>query len=260
MKKRRGGCFSILVVLILLAGIGQLGGRKSTFTSPAAVRTPAAQSIAVIASPNPTPLPSATLRPTPIALDVKGTVNTSSPVPTTALQLTPNPSSTPTPAPTPRPTPTPVPTPTYRDLASGAKGEDVRELQERLVQLGYAIGSADGQYGGKTEAAVKAVQVLAGLRVTGTADEETQEVIWGRDAPTPQPKPTPTPKPTPRPTPEPEPEDEGTDYILNKNTGKFHYSWCSSVDQMKESNKIYFTGTSEQAQRKGYVPCKRCNP
>ncbi|MGJ4851419.1 peptidoglycan-binding protein [Bacillota bacterium Meth-B3] len=181
-------------------------------------------------------------------------------MPTTALQPTPNPSSKPTPTPTPRPTPTPVPTPTYSALAPGAKGDDVRDLQERLVELGYAIGSADGQYGGKTKAAVKAVQVLAGLRVTGTADEETQEVIWGRYAPTPQPKPTPTPRPTPRPTPEPEPVDEGTDYILNRNTRKFHYSWCSSVDQMKESNKIYFTGTSEQAQRKGYVPCKRCNP
>lgn len=50
------------------------------------------------------------------------------------------------------------------------------------------------------------------------------------------------------------------DYILNKNTDKFHYSWCHSVDQMKEKNKIYFTGTRSEVINKGYSPCKNCNP
>lgn len=49
-------------------------------------------------------------------------------------------------------------------------------------------------------------------------------------------------------------------YILNTNTKKFHYPDCSSVDDMKESNKIYFTGTRDEAVSQGYVPCKRCNP
>ena len=49
-------------------------------------------------------------------------------------------------------------------------------------------------------------------------------------------------------------------YILNKNTDKFHYSWCPSVKQMKEKNKIYFTGTRTEAINKGYAPCKNCNP
>lgn len=49
-------------------------------------------------------------------------------------------------------------------------------------------------------------------------------------------------------------------YILNKNTDKFHYSWCHSVNQMKEKNKIYFSGTRTQVINKGYSPCGNCNP
>lgn len=50
------------------------------------------------------------------------------------------------------------------------------------------------------------------------------------------------------------------DYIINTRTGKFHYSWCSSVEQMKESNKWYYTGTHDEVVNMGYVPCQRCCP
>lgn len=50
------------------------------------------------------------------------------------------------------------------------------------------------------------------------------------------------------------------DYIANTNTGKFHYPWCSSVDQMAEHNKWYFNGSRDELISLGYVPCKRCNP
>ena len=49
-------------------------------------------------------------------------------------------------------------------------------------------------------------------------------------------------------------------YILNKNTDKFHYSWCNSVNQMKEKNKVYFNGTRSEAINKGYSPCGNCDP
>ena len=52
----------------------------------------------------------------------------------------------------------------------------------------------------------------------------------------------------------------GTDYVANKNTRKVHYPDCSSVKQMKESNKLYFNGTREELIKKGYDPCKKCNP
>ena len=51
-----------------------------------------------------------------------------------------------------------------------------------------------------------------------------------------------------------------TTYIGNKNTMKFHYPSCSSVDQMKDSNKVYLTGTREQVIRQGYDSCGRCCP
>lgn len=49
-------------------------------------------------------------------------------------------------------------------------------------------------------------------------------------------------------------------YVLNTNTGKFHYPSCSSVDDMKDSNKAYHTGTRDEVIGMGYSPCGRCNP
>lgn len=51
-------------------------------------------------------------------------------------------------------------------------------------------------------------------------------------------------------------------YILNQNPSsmKIHYPNCSSVDQMSEKNKVYFTGTLAEAKAKGYSSCGRCKP
>ena len=64
------------------------------------------------------------------------------------------------------------------------------------------------------------------------------------------------------PTPEPvvEQVQQGTTYILNTNTKKFHYPSCGSVKQMKESNKQSYTGSRDDVIAMGYVPCKKCNP
>lgn len=48
-------------------------------------------------------------------------------------------------------------------------------------------------------------------------------------------------------------------YVGNKSSKKFHYSWCSSVSDMKEKNKVTFH-SREEAIKKKYVPCKKCNP
>lgn len=53
---------------------------------------------------------------------------------------------------------------------------------------------------------------------------------------------------------------KGTDYIINKNTGKFHYTYCSSVKQMKESNKKFYTGDRDDLVSQGYSPCGNCHP
>ena len=50
------------------------------------------------------------------------------------------------------------------------------------------------------------------------------------------------------------------DYIVNKNTGKFHYSSCSQADRIKEENKTVIHGTSDELESMGYTPCGKCNP
>ena len=60
---------------------------------------------------------------------------------------------------------------------------------------------------------------------------------------------------------QPEPKIEpGTTYILNTNTGKFHYPYCSSVKTIKDKNRQEFTGSREEVIARGYDPCQRCNP
>lgn len=61
-------------------------------------------------------------------------------------------------------------------------------------------------------------------------------------------------------TVEPSEEAQDYDYVLNTNTKKFHYPDCSSVSDMKDSNKEYFSGTRDEAIEKGYSPCGRCQP
>ena len=49
-------------------------------------------------------------------------------------------------------------------------------------------------------------------------------------------------------------------YVANKNTHKFHYSTCKSVQDMKEENKVFHDGSRDELIEQGYTPCKRCNP
>lgn len=62
------------------------------------------------------------------------------------------------------------------------------------------------------------------------------------------------------PAPEETTDTETHTYVLNKNTKKFHETWCDSVNQMKDKNKEVFTGTREQVLARNYDPCQRCNP
>ena len=55
-------------------------------------------------------------------------------------------------------------------------------------------------------------------------------------------------------------QTQSASYILNKNTKKIHLPSCYSVDQMKESNKEYYTGDIDDLLGRGYSRCKNCNP
>lgn len=50
------------------------------------------------------------------------------------------------------------------------------------------------------------------------------------------------------------------DYVINENTGKFHYKDCPSATRIKIKNRKYFTGTREELIEIGFEPCERCNP
>ena len=49
-------------------------------------------------------------------------------------------------------------------------------------------------------------------------------------------------------------------YILNTNTKKFHRPSCSSVKQMKESDKKSSSESRDVLIAAGYDPYKKCNP
>ena len=49
------------------------------------------------------------------------------------------------------------------------------------------------------------------------------------------------------------------EYIGNANSHKFHYESCQWVKKMNNANKVYLA-TREEAIKKGYVPCKVCDP
>jgi len=58
-------------------------------------------------------------------------------------------------------------------LKKGDKGTAVKQLQQRLKELGYYTSTIDSDYGAKTVAAVKAFQKKNGLSQTGNVDEAT---------------------------------------------------------------------------------------
>lgn len=49
-------------------------------------------------------------------------------------------------------------------------------------------------------------------------------------------------------------------YVVNTNTGKFHYLTCKSVGQIKDKNRMDFSGTREELISAGYSPCGNCKP
>ena len=60
-----------------------------------------------------------------------------------------------------------------RLLKLGSRGEDVRQLQKRLNELGFSCGAADGIFGNATRAAVIAFQRANGLTADGIAGPAT---------------------------------------------------------------------------------------
>lgn len=73
--------------------------------------------------------------------------------------------------------------PYYPELSMDVNGAATQRLQEKLIELGYLNGSADGFYGENTKAAVE--------RLEGYVRQLEQDVIDALPEPTPAPTPTP---------------------------------------------------------------------
>ena len=88
---------------------------------------------------------------------------------------------------------TPSPTPLL--LKVGSESGEVKQLQQKLAELGYYTGAVDGQYGQGTSEAVKLFQAQANLVADGIAGNDTRAALFADAAatyiPTPQPSPAP---------------------------------------------------------------------
>lgn len=71
----------------------------------------------------------------------------------------------------------------YVTLEKGSEGDEVKALQQRLIDLLYLDDVADGKFGNKTRIAVEEFQKEVELEVTGIADPETQTKLFAEDAP-----------------------------------------------------------------------------
>lgn len=131
---------------------------------------------------DPTPTPEPTITPTPAVYAPFGAqygYGGANLIPETP---TPDPVSvTPTPAAAPTDTPKPTKAPT-RTLKKNFTGEDVKQLQQALIDLGYLNDAADGTFGTNTEEAVIRFQAVNGLSADGLAGVKTQELLYSGNA------------------------------------------------------------------------------
>ncbi len=57
----------------------------------------------------------------------------------------------------------------------------------------------------------------------------------------------------------PNTDTQSISYCGNKNSKKFHKISCSSLNNTKDENKVYFK-SRENYLEKGYTACKKCDP
>lgn len=109
-----------------------------------------------------------------------GTGRTESATPSASAKPSATPKATPKPTPTTTPKSTPSADPQAQVLmASGSQGEQVRELQARLRQIGHFDRTPTGYYGSVTATAVQSFQGKRGLSRTGRTDTLTWQKLLG---------------------------------------------------------------------------------
>ena len=70
----------------------------------------------------------------------------------------------------------------YQSLKKGSKGQAVRDLQQRLTDLGYLSDKVDGSFGRNTLTAVRSFCEQNGLRIGTEATPEMQSLLYSSSA------------------------------------------------------------------------------
>lgn len=165
---------AVMLIVLLCISVNSLMPRiDPAVYAPEATPTPPDMT----PTPVPTPTPEPTITPTPAVFAPFGAQYGFGGE--NLIPETPTPEPTATLVPGPSPTPTPVPTPAPpRTMKKGLNGEDVKRLQQALIDLGYLHDVADGAFGANTENAVVMFQAVNGLTADGLAGAKTQEVLY----------------------------------------------------------------------------------
>ena len=143
-------------------------------------------------------------------------------------------------------------------LKVGSTGAEVRKMQNRLKELGYLKGSADGDFGAATESAVKSFQAQNGLAVDGKAGTATLNKLYSANAKKAPANVTNTPKPTATPFTSFKHGDTGAEikrmqtrlkelgYLNGKADGDFGDATEAAVRYFQQRNNLTVDGKAGQ--------------
>ena len=143
-------------------------------------------------------------------------------------------------------------------LKVGSTGDEVRKMQNRLKELGYLKGSADGDFGAATESAVKSFQAQNGLAVDGKAGTATLNKLYSANAKKAPANVTNTSKPTATPFTSFKHGDTGAEikrmqtrlkelgYLNGKADGDFGDATEAAVRYFQQRNNLTVDGKAGQ--------------
>ena len=179
-KNAQSGAFMrVLFAVLALCAIVAFSAGMTTLLQP--------PNLDVLAEPtdsaptaDPTPSPEPTATPTPAVYAPFGAQYGYGGADLIPKTPTPDPAQS-TPIPTVEPTPAPT-AKAARTLKKGSTGEDVKKLQQALIDLGYLSDTADGTFGAKTQDAVTLFQAVNGLDADGLAGAKTQALLFSGTA------------------------------------------------------------------------------
>lgn len=182
-KKRKkalpNGLMRVLFAALALCAIVALSAGMTTLLQPPNLDVLAEPTdSAPTADPMPSPEPTAT--PTPAVYAPFGAQYGYGGADLIPKTPTPDPAQS-TPIPTAAPTSAPT-SEAARTLKKGSTGEDVKKLQQALIDLGYLSDTADGTFGAKTQDAVTLFQAINGLDADGLAGAKTLALLFSGTA------------------------------------------------------------------------------